>query len=162
MADDYEDVYGLESMGDEELRELIAQQMEEHPEVDPDLIEVQVENGFVRLSGRVGTQQEYQVAEAIVADILGIREYANELVLDELVRGEQDPGADVAVAEDREVESQLGEEGEATETNAEHLLEDLQSESYGTHNMQDAIEGGMPYEPPDRPIQMGDRSIEDH
>lgn len=162
MAEGYEDVYDLDSMDDAEVRDLIRQQFEEYPEFDAQRIEITVEDGFVTLSGRVGTEMELQRAEAIVADVLGIKEFSNELVIDELTRGELSEAADEAVAQDSEATDVMGGGGEQTEPSAEHLLEDTETELYGTQDMGDAIEQGKSYNPPDRPTQMGTRSVENH
>ena len=49
-----------------------------------------------------------------------------------------------------------------TSDTAQHLVEDLEAEHFGTHNPQEATERGTAYEPPDRPIQQGSYSIENH
>lgn len=162
MAEGYEDVYDLDSMDDGEIRELIRQQFQDYPEMDADAVDVTVEDGFVTLSGRVGTEMELQRAEAIVSDVLGIKDYSNELVIDEITRTELSEAADEAVAQDAQAEEVLGEGGEQTEPSAEHLIEDVETEMYGTHDMGAAIEQGKSYNPPDRPIQEGTRSRENH
>lgn len=159
---DYEDLHDIEDMDDQELEDLIVQQLGEYPDVDAEAIEVRVEDGFVTLAGRVGTEQELQEISHIVTDVLGLASFSNEIGVAELERAEQSEAADEAVAEDEEVESQLGEEGKRTEPSAEHLMEDLDAELYGTHDVQKAIEGGTSYEPPDRPVQEGSWSEETH
>src|SRR5690606_9076698 len=160
--EDYEDLYSLGDLDDEELHELILQELEEYPELDPDLLDIQVEDGFVTITGRVGSEAELQEIEQIVSDVLGIANYSNEVVVDELVRGTSSEAADEAAAEDAEVEAQLGEEGELTDAQADHLIEDLPGELYGTHHVQAAISRGEAYEPPDRPVQEGSWSEEKH
>jgi len=162
MATDFEDLYDLDNLDDQEIADLIYQELEEYPEIDPDLIDVEVEDGFVTVTGRVGTEWELQVVEHVLTDVLGIANYSNELVLDELVRGEYSPAADEAVAEDLEVEAQIGEGAGQTDPSAEHLIEDLAGELYGTHDVQQAIEFGEAYEVPDRPVQEGSWSEEAH
>lgn len=162
MATDYEDLYDLDDLDDQEIADLIYQELEEVPELDPDLIDVDVEDGFVTVTGRVGTEWELQVVEHVLSDVLGIANYSNELVVDELVRAEYSPAADEAVAEDAEVEAQLGEGFGRTDPSAEHLFEDLPGELYGTHDLQQAIELGEAYEAPDRPVQEGSWSEEAH
>jgi hypothetical protein len=162
MPRDFEDLYDLENLDDSDLYDLIVQEISEYPDLDPDLIDVDVEEGFVTLTGRVGTEQELQQIEFILSDVLGIANYSNELVIDSLMRAEYPPGADDAVVEDEEVEAQLGEEGRQTDPQAEHLLEDVEGEQFGTHDLQQAISRGEAYEPPDRPIQDGSWSEENH
>ncbi len=162
MPGDFEDLYDLENLDDEEIASLILEELGEYPEIDPDAIDIDVEDGFITLSGRVGTEYELQVVEQVVSDVLGISNYSNELVLDELVRIEYPAGADDAVVEDEEVEAQLGEEGLRTESTAEHLLEDVEGHAFGTHDYPRALERGEAYEAPDRPIQEGSWSEENH
>lgn len=162
MPGDFEDLYDLDSMDDAEIAELLDEQFGDYGGLDPDLLDVQVEEGFVTLSGRVGTEEELQLVEQIVTDVLGIANYSNEIVLDELVRAEYAEGADEAATEDAELEAQLGEEGEVTEPSADHLVEDLKGELYGTNDLHDAIQEGKSYHPPDRPPQRGTWSEENH
>lgn len=160
--DDFQDIYDIANMGDAELKDLVLQQLNEYPEIDVDRIEVEVREGAVRLAGRVGTEQELQQAEHILTDVLGMDGVTNNLVVDELVRGARSDGADDAFAEEFAADPQIGEEGPRTSDTAQHLLEDTQAEQFGTHDMQDAIERGTAYEPPDRIIQEGNTGREEH
>lgn len=162
MADDYEDMLDIENMDDEEIEELVLQELGEYPDLDPDALEITVEDGFVILNGRIGTEQELQQIEHILTDVLGIANYSNELTVDELVRAEYAAGADDEVVEDETVESSTGESGGAADPQADHLLEDIEGQLYGTHDTQRAISRGESYEPPDRPIQEGSWSEETH
>jgi BON domain-containing protein len=162
MADDYENLFDLEHMSDQELRELVYLQLREYPDLDPDLVEVHVSDGRVQLSGRVGTEQELQEIDHLLTDVIGVAHVNNELVIDELVRGERAQAADVALAEDVEGDPQLGTGATRTEDSARHLLPDTAAELYGTHDMQQAVQDGLAYEPPDRPVQEGTRSREQH
>ena len=58
MAHEYDDIYDIENLDDGELKELVLQQLRESPDIDVDLIEVEVDDGNVRLAGRVGTEQD--------------------------------------------------------------------------------------------------------
>jgi hypothetical protein len=162
MAEDYERIFDIENMSDGELRDLVCQQLEEYPDLDPELVDVTVDEGAVRLSGRVGTEQELQTIEHIVTDLLGVTEVNNEIVVDELVRGERSMAADDSLAEQIEGDPQLGTGAERTEDSAKHLLGDIEAELYGTHDPQEAVQDGTSYEPPDRHIQEGTWSRENH
>lgn len=159
--EDYNDVLNVENMSDDELKQLVLQQLGEHSEIDVDRVEVGVAEGAIRLAGRVGTEQELQLAEHLISDRLGV-EVHNELVVDELVRGQRSEAADIAAAEDNAADSQLGGGGPRTSDTADHLMNDVEAEQFGTHDMQDAIERGTSYSPPDRPIQEGVRGRENH
>ncbi|MBI4546182.1 MAG: BON domain-containing protein [Gemmatimonadetes bacterium] len=158
MRQDFEDLYDLGDLGDGEIAALIRQELEEYPDLDPDRVSLEVQGGFIRLTGRVGTEQELQQIEHVLTDVLGIGSYSNELVVDELVRGEYGE----AVAEDVEIEAQTGEPADRTQDTAEHLLENLSAEMYGARDLRQAIEAGEAYNPPDQPMQQGSWSEEDH
>jgi hypothetical protein len=162
MARDFENLYDIENMSDDELRDLVYQQFTEIPEIDPDLVEVSVEGGSVRLAGRVGTEQELQQIEHVLTDVLGVASVNNELVIDELTRGEAPEAADDAAEAEMTSDPQLGTGALRTEDSARHLVSDTQAETFGTHDPQQAVADGIPYEPPDRPIQEGTWSRENH
>jgi len=156
------DLYDFPNMTDDEIRQVVVEQLREYPNLDADLIDVVVRDGLVTLSGRVGTDAEVQVATAVVGDVLGIERLSNELVVDEVQRGELSPAADEAIAQDEEVDEQTGEPPVDQSDTAAHLVEDLESQTYGTHDMGEAIQDGIPYIPPDRPVGDGYGSRENH
>lgn len=162
MSPDFGRMLDTDGLSDDELYDLVIQQFDEQPELDTGWIDVRVQNGFVTLSGRVGTDSEVRIAENILSDVLGLNEFANELVVDELHRELAPEAADDAVVADLEVDVQYGEGDTRTEDTAEHLIEDLDGQTFGTHDMQSAIQEGMPYEPPDRPTPDGYGSGENH
>lgn len=155
MADDFGDLYDLDNMSDDELKQLVLQQLREYPEIDVDLIEVSASGGAVSVSGRVGTEQEAQQVERVLTDVLGVREVTNDLVIDEVVRGERSEAADEAWVEDSVGNPQMAEGTMRTSDEAEHLTENLAAEQFGTQDPQQATVRGTAYEPPDRPVQEG-------
>ncbi len=162
MPHDYEDVDGLHAMDDGELRERIVEELEDYPELDLDLVDVQVEDGFVTLTGRVGTERELQEFEHIVTDVLGISDVSNEIVVDELVRADYPEAADDAAIQHAFEQGSRGGGADRTEDTAEHLLTDTAAEQFGTDDLGEAIERGYTYNPPDHPIQEGSESRELH
>src|SRR3712207_3743197 len=98
------DIFDFSGMTDDELYDLVMQTLRVHPELDPDWIEVRVRDGHVTLSGRVGSDSEVSVAEQVITEILGLEAFTNELVVDELHRGEMSEAADEAVMQDLEVD----------------------------------------------------------
>jgi hypothetical protein len=164
MAREYDDLYDIANLDDVEIKDLVLQQLGEYPDIDVDLVEVNVDGGQVRLSGRVGTEQEVQTVEHVVTDLLGINRVRNELVIFDAVRGQRSEAADDAAVEEMESDPQIsvGAGTGNTSDTAQHLVEDLEAEHFGTHNPQEAVERGTAYEPPDRAIQQGTYSIEDH
>ena len=164
MAREYDDIHDIANLDDGELKDLVLQELREYPDIDVDLVEVNVDQGQVRLSGRVGTEQEVQTVEQVITDVLGINNVQNELVIFDAVRGQRSEAADEAAVEEMEADAQFAAGGGATVTSdtAQHLVEDLEAEHFGTHNAQEAVERGTSYEPADRAIQQGSYSIEDH
>jgi hypothetical protein len=162
MARDFENLHDIENLDDGELKALILQQINEYPGLDLDLVKITVENRGVILDGRVGTEQELQQIEHVVTDVLGIQEVRNDLVVDELMRASTSEAADEAAAEAAADQPVLGKRPELTEDSASHLIENIPAELYGTQDVQQAIEEGYSYEPPDQPVQEGTRSRENH
>jgi hypothetical protein len=153
MADDYEDTFDLDDLSDQELQELVRAQLDDYDTIDADNILVKVKNGEVRLSGRVGTVSEREIADHILSDVIGLTNYQNDLFVDEIRRDEEPEAADDAIADAQaRGEDQLGGDADMT-TDPAALREedDLSADLYGTHDVQRAIEQGTPYEPPDTP-----------
>ena len=158
MARDYEDIHDLSLLDDVELRDLVRERLVENGGVDADNVTVRVEDGMVRLLGRVGTEQELRVAERVLSDVIGIRRYANELVVDANRRSEAPEAADDAVAQVDADDYILGDPPDQIEDTAEGVglaSEDIESQLYGTRDVQDAIREGESYSPPTRPTPEG-------
>ena len=155
------DIFNLENMNDDEVKDLVLQELGEYPEIDVDLIEVNVRNGAVTLAGRVGTEQELQQIEQVLTDVVGITNVTNDLVIDELTRGERSTAADDAYAEEGETTMQVARDRNNTSDEAAHLMDDVETDQFGTTDPQEAVERGTSYEPPDSPVQQGS-SREDH
>jgi hypothetical protein len=155
------DIFDFSGMTDDELYDVVVQELREHPEVDSEWVEVRVKDGHVTLSGRVGSDSEVSVAEQVMTEILGL-EFTNELMVDELHRGEMPEAADDAVMADLDVDAQYGEGNENQSDTAAHLVEDLGAQTYGTHSLSDAVNDGAAYNPPDRPTGEGYGSRESH
>jgi hypothetical protein len=161
--DDFDDLFfDFSTMTDDEIYDVVMQQLNEYPNIDPGWMEVAVKDGFVTLSGRVGTDGEKQVAEKIIVEVLGVENFSNELVVSELVRGDVPEAADDAAAYEDEFDDGLGGGVPNQEDTASHLVENLEGETYGTHDMQEAIEEGIAYQPPEHPIADGYGSEENH
>ena len=70
MARDFENTDDVEDLSDQELRGVVRARLAEHRGLDVNDIEVHVENGAVRLGGRVGTEAERRIAERVVTDVI--------------------------------------------------------------------------------------------
>ena len=162
MAKGYDDVFDVGSMSDGDLRQLIVELLREEPGVDAEAVDVFVRAGTVRVRGRLGTEAEVDAVERIILDRLGVDNLENELVVDELVRRTLPEAADdAAIVEDRESYERPS-RSERTDPEAGHLLDDVESELYGTEDVTRAIEQGESWTPPDGPREEGTRSRENH
>lgn len=162
MPKEYGGVFNTQDMTDDELQELVVQQLREYPNIDPDWIDVDVREGRVTLSGTVGTDGEKQVAEKVIAEVLGVPEYVNELIVNAQHRHQLPEAVDDAAVEEEELDDHLGGDTRMQSDTAAHLVDDPESEAFGTRDMQQAIQEGSTYIPPDRPMPDGYGSEERH
>lgn len=161
MANNFDDdLYDIENLTDDELRSLVLDHFRESSELDIEDIDVQVSEGAITLSGRVGTDAEVQTASNILDDLLDVPNYRNEILVDPLRRAHLPEAADDAAAvEARDQEEEIVLQQSDT---AEHLVEDLESETFGTEDMGKAIRDAAAYSPPDGPRPDGYDSLEEH
>lgn len=162
MAKGYDDVYDVDAMDDGELRDLIVQLIGDEPAVDAAGVDVAVRDGLVRVSGRLGTEDEAEAVERILVERLGVDRLENDLVIDELVRPTLSEGADDAAVQADRGSYERTTRGDRTDPEAEHLMEDVEGDLYGTEDLQKAIDQGESYTPPDAPHEEGTRSREQH
>ena len=156
MEKDYEDIDEIDELTDGELRALIRDRLEEQVAFDPNDVEVSVRGGVVTLSGRVGTEQELRIVEHVVTDLIGIKEVKNNLVVDPIRRAESPTAADEHLVDEELHEGiLLGERPGNQDPEAEHLHEDIRAELFGTTDVQESIEEGIPWNPPDGPTPEG-------
>lgn len=149
------DVYDFSSMTDDEIRDVVLERLRGDPNINPDDIDVVVRSGAVTLTGRVGTDTEVEIASSLLDDVLGLEDFSNELMVDALRRDalNEEDGADARP---------LGNRTEQQSDTADHLVEDLESETFGTDDVTQAIRDGSPYTPPEGPFADGYGSREDH
>jgi hypothetical protein len=153
---DYEDIDEIDELTDGELRALIRDRLEEQVAFDPNDVEVSVRGGVVTLSGRVGTEQELRIVEHVVTDLIGIKEVKNNLVVDPIRRAESPTAADEHLVDEELHEGiLLGDRPGNQDPEAEHLHEDIRAELFGTTDVQESIEEGIPWNPPDGPTPEG-------
>lgn len=156
MAHDYEDMHNIEGLDDRELRDLVREQLAEHPSLDIDDITVLVADASVSLTGSVGTDGERRIAEHILTDVLGITEFTNDLLVDPMRRAESPAAADLAVEENRSG-ALIGDVAVPFSAEAEHLADELQDDVAGTTDYTRVMEDGMTWNPPDGPTPEGMR-----
>ena len=155
MAGDFEDIYDLENLSDRELRDLVREHLEASTALDIDEITVRIEDGVVVLEGRVGDAGEEQVAEHVLTDILGITNFRNDLVSDSNRRAQSPEAIDEHLAEEDRTDGLLvGDRPVSLTDESEHLADSPEDEE-GTTDVGKAIEGGMPWIPPESPTPEG-------
>jgi len=156
MARDFEDINDTEQLDDRELRGVIRDHLAAHNGLDIDDITVEVRNGAVTLSGRVGTEGERRIADHILTDVLGITDFANELVIDPIRRAESPMDIDEHLAEEeREEGLLLGDRAVPLSPEAEHLADEVEADLDGTTDVQESIERAAGWNPPEGPTPEG-------
>lgn len=156
MARDYEDIYDLDDLSDDELRQVVRDHLAANNFVDVDDIAVRVKDGVVHLEGRVGTEGELRVAEHLITDLLGVQSVENGLVVDALRRAESPMDVEEHLASEEAHEGLLlGDRAVPLSPEAEHLVEDTEGLAHGTSDMQRAIESGESYILPTSPTPEG-------
>jgi hypothetical protein len=158
MAHDFEDVFDLDDLTDDELRALVRDRLASHAGLDIDDITVAVEDGVVRLEGRVGTEGEKRVAEHIVTDEIGVRQLENQLVIDPIRRAENPE----AIDEEQDTESRaegllLGDRARPIEPSNEIADRETEDDAHldGTTDVGNSIAFGAGWNPPERPTPEG-------
>jgi hypothetical protein len=156
MAHDFEDLHDIDDLSDDELRDLVRDWLAQNDAIDSDDVVVNVEDGVVVLSGRVGTESELRIAEHLVTDSLGIGRVENEIVVDAIRRADSPEAIDDHLAdEDAQAGLMLGDRALPESDEAEHLTEDLDAALFGTADVQKSIERGAAWNPPMSPTPEG-------
>jgi len=156
MAHDFEDIHDIDDLNDDELRDLVRTHLAADSAIDAADISVVVEDGVVLLAGRVGTEAEQQIAAHIVADVLGVEQFENQLMVDPLRRAISPEAIDEHLVDEEVTSGRLiGDRAVPLDPEAERLEEDLDARLYGTTDVQKAIEEGTSWNPPDSPTPEG-------
>jgi len=159
---DYEDIRDIDHLTDNELRALVRDEFETQLAFDPDDVDVSVSSGVVRLSGRVGTEEELRIVERVATDVVGIERFKSELVVDPIRRAESPEAIDEHLVDERLHEGLLlGDSPRPEDPEATHLHENIRAELFGTTDVQQSIEGAIPWNPPDGPTPEGVEGSED-
>jgi hypothetical protein len=153
---DYEDIDEIDELTDGELRALVRDRLDEQLAFDPSDVDVAVRGGVVRLSGRVGTDEELRIVEHVVTDLVGIKEVKNNLVVDPIRRAESPAAIDEFIVDEELHEGLLlGDRPRPEDPEAEHVHEDIRAELFGTTDIHESMEEGIPWNPPDGPTPEG-------
>jgi hypothetical protein len=158
MAQDFENIFDLDDLSEEELRGLVRERLSQDEHVDVDNILVTVKDGLVTLSGRVGTETEKQVADHVLSDVIGLEDYVNDIFVDPIRRDLEPEAADEQIGRvrGREEETLLGgTDVETTDPEAARANDNDDSSLFGTHDYGSVMENGVPWIPPDEPTPEG-------
>jgi hypothetical protein len=156
MARDFEDVHNLDDLSDRELRDLVVEHLQSANALDPDDITVRIEEGYVVLEGRVGTDGERRIADHVLSDVIGLAEFRNDIVVDPLRRAESPEDIDDHLVEDERTEGLLlGDRPVPLSPEADHLEESLDERLWGSSDVHRAIESATPWIPPEAPTPEG-------
>lgn len=156
MADDFDNTDDLENMTDDELLQHVRAQLESQNGFDADDIIVEIRNGGVTLSGRVGTDSELRIVDHVLTDVIGIGDVDNQIVVDELRRAVSPEDIDEHLADENAHSGLLlGDSSAQYTAESAHLVDDEDEESTGTHDITEAIEGAVPWIPPESPTPEG-------
>ena len=158
MAQDFENVFDLDDLSDAELRGLVRDQLAQDDALDVDGILVHVKDGYVTLSGRVGTEGEKQIADHVLSDVIGLETFSNDIFVDPVRRDEEPEAADEAVARAaaRGEDSLLGgRDQSATDDEAQRATDNDDASLFGSRDIETVMENGVPWIPPDEPTPEG-------
>ena len=158
MAQDFENVFDLDDLSDAELRGLVRDQLAQDDALNVDGILVHVTDGYVTLSGRVGTEGEKQIADHILSDVIGLETFSNDIFVDPVRRDEEPEAADEAVARAaaRREDSLLGgRDLSATDDEAQRATDNDDASLFGSRDIERVMENGVPWIPPDEPTPEG-------
>jgi hypothetical protein len=156
MADDYDNSDEIANLSDDELRLLVRTEFKASKAIDANDITVGVRDGRVTIAGRVGTEEELRVADHIITDVIGLKDFDNELVVDEIRRAESPEAIDEHLAdEDVHAGVLLGDVPVPLSPEAEHIVDDRNLNPAGTHEVGEAIEQAEPWIPPESPTPEG-------
>ena len=156
MADDFDNTDDLQNLTDDELLRFVRGELGSQNAFDVDDIDVQVANGAVTVSGRVGTEEELRIVDHVLTDVIGLTDVTNNLVVDGLRRAVSPEAIDEHLA-DEEAHGGLllGDVPRPFSPEAEHLADMGSEDSMGTHDVQESIEGAEPWIPPESPTPEG-------
>jgi len=156
MADDFDNSDEIQNLSDDELKRYILDELRSQKAFDVNDIDVDVNGGAVRLTGRVGTEEELRIIDHVLTDVISVRNVDNELVVDAIRRAQSPEAIDEHLAdEDAHSGLLLGDVPRPFSPEAEHLADMGVDDSEGTHDVQESIESAEPWIPPESPTPEG-------
>lgn len=156
MADDFDNSDEILNLSDAELKRYILDEFRSQKAFDVNDISVDVNDGAVRLSGRVGTEEELRIIDHVMTDVISVPNVNNEIVIDEIRRAQSPEAIDEHIADEEEHGGLLlGDVPRPLSPEAEHLADSIDDGSIGTHDVQESIESAEPWIPPESPTPEG-------
>ena len=156
MADDFDNSDEIQNLSDDELKRYVLDVLRSEKAFDVNDITVHVNDGAVRLSGRVGTESELRIIDHVLTDVIAVRDFDNEIVVDDIRRAQSPEAIDEHLADEEEHAGlMLGDVARPFSPEAEHLANRDSDDVGGTYDVQDAIEGAEPWIPPESPTPEG-------
>lgn len=156
MADDFDNSDEIQNLSDDELKRYVLDELGSQKAFDVDDITVEVNGGAIRLTGRVGTEEELRIIDHVLTDVIAVKNFENELVVDDLRRAQSPEAIDEHLADEEAHEGLLlGDAPRSLSPEAEHLADMASDESVGTHDIQESIESAEPWIPPESPTPEG-------
>jgi hypothetical protein len=156
MADDFDNSDEIQNLSDDELKRYILDEFRSRKAFDVNDIGVEVNDGAVRLTGRVGTEEELRIIDHVITDVISARNVTNEIVIDEIRRAESPEAIDEHIADEEEHGGLLlGDVPRPISPEADHLADIADDGSVGTHDVQESIESAEPWIPPESPTPEG-------
>lgn len=162
MADDFDNSDEIQNLSDDELKRYILDDFRSRKAFDVNDITVDVKDGQVTLTGRVGTEEELRIIDHVMTDVIAIRSIDNQLVVDEIRRAQSPEAIDEHIADEEEHGGLLlGDIPRPLSPEAEHLADMGPDDSMGTHDVQESIASAEPWIPPESPTPEGVSGQED-
>lgn len=156
MADDFDNSDEIQNLTDAELKRYILDELRSQKAFDVNDIGVDVNDGAVTLTGRVGTEEELRIIDHVMTDVISVRNVQNDLVIDEIRRAESPEPIDEHIADEEEHGGLLlGDVPRPLSPEADHLADMSEDGSVGTHDIQQSIESAEPWIPPESPTPEG-------
>ncbi len=156
MADDFDNSDEIQNLSDDELKRYVLDELRTQKSFDVRDITVHVNDGAIRVTGRVGTEEELRIVDHVLTDVIAAGSVTNELVVDELRRHESPEAIDEHLADEEETEGlMLGDMPVPFTAESEHLADRVPDDYEGTHDVQNSIENAEPWTPPEGPTPEG-------
>jgi len=156
VAEDFDNSDDVQNLSDDELKGYILDELRSRNAFDVEDVAIEVKDGKVTLTGRVGTETELRIIDHVMTDVVSVRSVDNQMVVDENRRAISPEAIDDHLA-DEEAHGGLllGDVPRPHSPEAEHLADVGSDDSEGTHDVQESIEMGEPWIPPESPTPEG-------